>query len=137
MNSTKIILGNATADGLPFQSWFMGDLVKWAATRTPLPDARFGLRQSRVVEMKWGEHRAGENRADWASCSDKTTISILLRGRFLLRFRSPEKRDEIVERRLEREGDYAIWGEDVEHTWVVEKDSVIITVRWIEDRNEP
>jgi len=90
------------------------------------------LRQSQVVEMKWGMHRAGETRAEWAPCSDKQTMSLLVRGKFLLRFRAPEQLTLIVERRLEREGDYAVWGTSVEHTWLVEEDAVIFTVRWCE-----
>src|SRR5688572_13731594 len=131
MNTKQIILGNAMTDGLPFQSWFIGDLEMWAGRSAPtLPVSDFGLRQSRIVEIKWGEHRAGDRRTDWAACSDKISLSVLLRGKFLLRFRSPEDRDAVVERRLACEGDYAIWGIDVEHTWVVEEDSVVLTVRW-------
>lgn len=132
MKSLQIMSGNAGTDGSSFNFWFVGDLKTWA--RTPMPSASgFGLRQSRVVEMKWGEHPAGEARADWAAASDKTTVSILVRGKFLLRFRSATAREQIVERRLEREGDYALWKSDVEHTWLVEEDSVILTVRWREE----
>ena len=61
-------------------------------------------------------------------------MSLLVRGRFLLRFRSPQFRDKVTEQRLVREGDYAIWDTDVEHTWVVEEDSVIFTIRWKESQ---
>jgi hypothetical protein len=135
MNLMQITLGNALVDGHPFNSWFIGDLKKWVAAKTPDPPTSiFNLRQSQIVEMKWGEHRAGEVRTDWALCSDKRTISILVRGKFLLRFRSPTDREQIIDQRLEREGDYAVWGNDVEHTWLVEEDSVILTVRW---RDQP
>jgi hypothetical protein len=133
MKPAQITSGNASVDGLPFQSWFVGNLEKWAANRnTPLPGRPFDLNQSSAVEIKWAEHRAGEMRPDWAECSDKRSISILVRGKFLLRFRSPENPGETVERRLEHEGDYAIWGTNAEHTWVVEEDSVVVTVRWRE-----
>jgi hypothetical protein len=31
---------------------------------------------------------------------------------------------------LEREGDYAVWGPGINHSWYAEADSVVITVRW-------
>jgi hypothetical protein len=125
--------GNAVMDGAPFNSWFMGDLNAWRGDARPVTSPpSFGLRLSSTVEMKWGRHQTGERRPEWAGCSDRRTMSLLVRGRFLLRFRSPVSRDAIVEQRLEREGDYAVWGTDVEHTWVVEEDAVIMTVRWKE-----
>jgi hypothetical protein len=125
--------GNANDDGMPFNSWFLGDLENWRTdTSAPSPKPQFGLRQSRVVEIKWGAHGAGDVRREWASCSDRITLSLLVRGQFLLRFRSPGSREKIIERRLEREGDYAIWGTGTEHTWVVEEDAVVLTVRWRE-----
>ena len=129
----QITSGNATHDGAPFNSWFIGDLQKWTKGRARgVASNAVGLRQSQIVEIKWGTHRAGEQRADWASCADMMTMSLLVRGKFLLRFRLPTERTEVAERRLESEGDYAIWGMDVEHTWVVEDDAVIFTVRWRE-----
>jgi len=129
----QITSGNAARDGTPFNAWFIGDLQKWTAARRGDDSSEpTGLRQSQIVEMKWGVHRVGDQRADWAPCADRMTISVLVRGKFLLRFRSPEAPSEIVEQRLEREGDYAVWPTDVEHTWLVEEDTVIFTVRWKE-----
>ncbi len=129
----EIDSGNAAADGAPFQFWFIGDLERWAANKAVgSVKQNPALRQSEVVEMKWGMHRAGESRADWGPCSDKRTMSLLVRGRFLLLFRAPDKPMQITERCLEQEGDYAVWGSSVEHTWVVEEDAVIFTVRWCE-----
>lgn len=31
---------------------------------------------------------------------------------------------------LERQGDYAVWGPGIDHSWKAEDDSVVITVRW-------
>ena len=124
----QITFGNAGTDGAGFKGWFMGDLNRWA----PKDDAAaFGLRQSSIIEMKWGVHRAGETRREWAPCSNNSTLSLLVRGKFLARFRKPNNPDAVIERRLVREGDYAIWGTDLEHTWVVEEDSVIFTIRWL------
>jgi hypothetical protein len=123
--------GNAHADGAPFGHWFIGDLSRWAQKRgfTPEPGT---LRQTSDVEIKWGFHPTGEQRVDWAACGSKRTLSVLVRGRFLLRFRSPDSRETVTELRLSREGDYAIWGTSTEHTWIVEEDAVILTVRWTE-----
>jgi hypothetical protein len=125
--------GNAARDGAPFDFWFVGDVQKWTQALSD-PDAAkpAGLRQSHVLEIKWGAHEAGAQRSDWAPCARTMTMSLLVRGRFLLRFRTAAAREEIVEHRLEREGDYVIWGTDVEHTWIVEEDSLILTVRWRE-----
>lgn len=126
-----VTIGNAATENSLFKSWFIGPLQKWASDRKA-EAALFGLRESSVVEMKWGVHSAGEKRAAWAPCSDQRTISLLVRGRFLLCFRSPQDQSRVIEQRLLAEGDYAIWGTDVEHTWLVEEDSIILTVRWRE-----
>jgi hypothetical protein len=34
--------------------------------------------------------------------------------------------------RLRNEGDYVIWREDMEHTWRMDEDSEILTLRWTE-----
>jgi hypothetical protein len=123
--------GNAAKDGAHARSWFVGDLANWLGGGAAATDPRtFGLRQSAAVEMKWGVHRAGDTRPDWAECVEKLTMSLLIRGGFLLQFRSPVARNHITERRLQHEGDYVIWGANLEHTWVVEQDSVILTIRW-------
>ncbi len=130
--------GNAADDGAPFGSWFIGDLEGWSKRNEAVNHPRdLALRQSSRVEVKWGTHRAGEGRADWASCSDKTTMSLLVRGKFLLRFRAPDHREQVIEQRLEHEGDYAVWGTSAEHTWFVEEDAVIFTVRWKENSLDP
>ncbi len=123
----QIHAGNAHLDGRAFGQWFVGDLRAWSKSQPP---ADFGLRQSSSVEIKWGKHRAGEGRAAWAACSDKTTMSVLISGKFMLRFRDVS--GEIREHRLQEAGDYTIWGTDAEHTWFVEEDAVIMTVRWRE-----
>jgi hypothetical protein len=132
MSAMQVTIGNAATDGALFNGWFIGQLEKWASEKAGAEGGSFALRDSAIVEMKWGVHSAGEARADWAPCSEHTTLSLLVRGKFLLRLRSPHDRTAIAEQRLAREGDYAIWGTDVEHTWLVEEDAVIFTVRWRE-----
>jgi hypothetical protein len=129
----KLSSGNAVADGAPFHSWFVGNLYGWTEPGLSAAQPDFGLRASSTVEMKWGTHSTGERRTEWAACSEKMTMSLLVRGKFLLRFRSPGSRAQITEQLLAREGDYAIWGAGTEHTWVVMEDAVIFTVRWKEN----
>jgi len=48
---------------------------------------------------------------------------ILVRGRFRLDL-------SVASTTLEKEGDYAVWGPGIDHSWQAEEDSVVITVRW-------
>jgi quercetin dioxygenase-like cupin family protein len=43
------------------------------------------------------------------------------------RFRVDLSVDSLV---LEQEGDYAMWGPGIGHSWRAEEDSVVVTVRW-------
>lgn len=82
---------------------------------------------SRKVELKWAHHGAGESRDAWAEGSGDNSISILVRGRFVIVF---EDREVL----LENEGDFVLWSGEERHTWRAEEDSTIITVRWHEGR---
>ena len=76
-----------------------------------------------AVEVKWGVHPAGEGRDGWATDEQRTTLLILVRGRFRLDL-------SVASTTLEKEGDYAVWGPGIDHSWQAEEDSVVITVRW-------
>jgi quercetin dioxygenase-like cupin family protein len=81
------------------------------------------VRQSGAVEIKWGIHASGEERADWQGDESRTTVLLLVKGRFRVNLSV----DRLV---LEQEGDYAMWGPGIGHSWRAEEDSVVITVRW-------
>lgn len=120
--------GNALIDRQDFKQWFMGPFV---------PES-LGLRHTSGLEIKWGRHAKGDARDQWAQSGKLTTISILLRGRFRLLFRSPDHNgNEVTEYLLEKEGDYVIWPPEVDHTWSVEEDCDILTVRWEEQSDAP
>jgi hypothetical protein len=88
-------------------------------------------RDTHAVEVKWGIHPKGQRRpGGWAGPSDKISVSLLVRGRFLVLFHTRENPDQEISFTLQSEGDYIIWREEVEHTWQAEEDSVILTVRW-------
>ncbi len=105
--------GNALEDGASHGGWMLGHFIP--------PDE--SLRSTGDVEVKWARHDAGDGRSAWATNDVATTLSILVRGRFRIIF-------EGAEALLEREGDYALWGPGVPHTWRAEEESVIVTVRW-------
>jgi hypothetical protein len=110
---TNIIFGNAAIEGANRWGWFMGHFI------TPNDDPR----STEMLELKWGVHKAGDSRTEWAVNNQATTISILIHGQFRLQF--PDK--EIV---LSREGDYVIWCAGVPHNWVAESDCTIFTIRY-------
>jgi hypothetical protein len=110
--SSQVVFGNAGAEGANRGGWFAGHLI------TPEDDPR----STSILEVKWGVHKAGDCRTEWA-VNAATTLSILIKGRFRLQF--PEQ--EIL---LSHEGDYALWMAGVPHYWSAEDDSTIVTVRW-------
>ncbi|AFZ23193.1 hypothetical protein Cylst_0867 [Cylindrospermum stagnale PCC 7417] len=110
---TKVIFGNAAIEGKNRWGWFIGHFIN------PVDDPR----STEVLEVKWGIHKAGESRNNWAVNNEATTLSILINGRFCLQF---EDRKII----LNREADYVLWCSGVPHCWVAESDCTILTVRW-------
>ena len=109
----KVVVGNAGIEGISRGGWFAGHFI------TPNDDPR----STSVLELKWGSHKAGECRTQWAVNTEATTLSILIKGRFRIQF--PES--EVL---LSSEGDYALWCAGVSHYWSAEEDSLILTVRW-------
>jgi hypothetical protein len=124
--------GNAAPDGAPFNGWFVGNLGVWSTQNGAAYDPQgMALRDTPSLEIKWGFHPKGQRRpGGWAAPSDKASVSLLVRGRFLVKFRSLENPGRETTHLLKSEGDYVIWREEVEHTWQAEEDSVILTVRW-------
>ncbi len=105
--------GNAADDGSTNRGWLLGHFM----------DPAEGVRSTRDVEVKWGVHPAGEQRAGWSTDEHRTTLLLLVQGRFRL-----ELSEGTVT--LERQGDYVVWGPGIDHSWQAEDDSVVVTVRW-------
>lgn len=105
--------GNAAVDGDPYRGWLLGHFIA--------PDD--GVRQTDALEIKWGIHPVGQQRPEWTEDEPRTTLVLLIHGRFRvdLSVRS------IV---LEHEGDYVLWGPGIGHSWHAEQDSVVLTIRW-------
>jgi hypothetical protein len=104
--------GNAAEDTKDDRGWLLGHFGP--------PD---DMRHSKDVEVKWGIHPAGDKRAEWTSDDQRTTLLLLVEGQF---------RIELTEgsRILSTQGDYALWGPGIDHSWEALADSVVITVRW-------
>ena len=128
---SDITSGNAKNDGREFNFWFTGRIEKWCKeSNLPFDRERFGLRNTDDIEIKWGIYKKGDERNVWVGCSDRTAMSVLVRGGFTFIFRNAANHRQQREVRLEKEGDYVIWLEDVEHTWQMDEDSEILTLRW-------
>lgn len=115
-NRTDLVsVGNAVQDGK--QGWFVGQFVP----------PSFGLVRQEAVEIKWAQHAKGERRLRFGKWPRATTISILINGTFVLRFKLADGMREIV---LAAPGDYVAFGPRVYHSWEALEDCLVITVRF-------
>ncbi|MGW0804174.1 signal peptidase I [Nonomuraea sp. NPDC002799] len=108
----QVYVGNAGADGALDRGWLLGHFK-------PPGDPR----HSEDVEIKWGVHLPGDERAQWVEGEERTALLVLISGRF---------RVELPGRSvlLARPGDYVVWGKGVGHSWRAEEESTVLTVRW-------
>jgi hypothetical protein len=106
-------VGNAAIDGKEHRGWLVGHFLDDAA----------GVRVSDTVEIKWGIHPAGDERDAWHTDEQRTTVILLVQGQFRIELSSGTFL-------LKEQGDYAMWGPGIEHSWRAEEDSIVITVRW-------
>ncbi len=107
-----IVSGNAFTDGTSYRGWFVGHFVRGGS-----------LRRTAEVEVKVTTHQKGEAQARPMINRTASTLVVLMHGRLRIRFPSRE----IL---LRREGDYALWSAGEAHTWQVEADSRVISIRW-------
>ncbi len=107
-----VYVGNADVDGAADAGWLLGHF-------RPPGDPR----HSADVEIKWGVHAPGDERAQWVRGEARTALLVLISGRF---------RVELPGRSvlLSKRGDYVVWGRGVDHSWRAEEESVVLTVRW-------
>jgi hypothetical protein len=106
-----VYVGNAAVDGPANRGWLLGHFM-------PEGD----LRRSDAVEVKWGIHPPGDERAQWVTGERRTGLHVLISGRF--RIELPGR--SIL---LQRPGDYVVLS-GVGHSWRAEEESVVLTVRW-------
>ena len=106
--------GNAVDEESDYRGWVAGHFI----------DERHGAtRKTNDVEVKWGIHPAGQKRDEWTVGEKRSTLVMLVSGRFQLDL-------SVGSVLLARQGDYVTWGPGIEHSWQAEEDSVVITVRW-------
>jgi hypothetical protein len=110
-----VFAGRAAVDALDL-GWFVGHFM----ARKLDPD---DPRATSDLEVKWAVYDGGEARTTWAANRTATTLAVLVRGRFRLRF--PD-RDVL----LAEEGDYVLWRPNVPHAWEAETAAIVLTVRW-------
>lgn len=107
----NVYVGKVREDSLQNRGWFVGHFVDAA-------NPRF----SEDVEIKWGIHKKGESRDGWSTNALATTMSLVIKGKIKMIFEDGEV--------VLKEGDYFISKPQTLHTWTIEEDTTIITVRW-------
>lgn len=105
-------VGNATVDAAGDKGWLLGHFK-------PVGD----VCHSDDVEIKWGVHPVGDQRAKWATEEKRTALLVLITGSFRMDF--PER--SVL---LTTQGDYVVWGPGVDHSWYAEEESIVMTIRW-------
>jgi uncharacterized cupin superfamily protein len=109
----EVYVGNADDDADVHRGWLLGHFI----------DTSGGVRCTTDLEVKWGIHPAGQSRTGWTNGEDRSTMLMLIDGRFHLELSTGSHT-------LSRRGDYVVWGPGIEHTWRAEEDSIMLTVRW-------
>ncbi|MEH6445593.1 MAG: hypothetical protein V7784_16990 [Oceanospirillaceae bacterium] len=128
--------GNVNKLDTQSTGWFIG-FSDW--TKCIITDDS-GLRfvpseaQLKGLCVKWMQHHKGDPRGYNKPVSIGRTVSILVSdtGGFRLEF-CMEKNFQIDEKKsylLQNQGDFVIWGSQLYHQAIVEKDSTILTIRW-------
>ncbi|MFC0866332.1 signal peptidase I [Sphaerimonospora cavernae] len=112
-NSVETVyVGKAGIDAAGDRGWLLGHFK-----------SADGPRHSEDVEIKWGVHPRGDERAEWVTGEKRTALLVLISGRF--RVELPGRSVLLAE-----QGDYVVWGPGVDHSWYAEEESVVLTVRW-------
>jgi hypothetical protein len=124
--SDKWYAGNAADDSAHYRGWLIGHFID---------PSRGEMRKTTDLEVKWGIHPAGDKRAAWTEGEERSTLVILVSGKFHVDLSvktpaDPQPEWSMTSVALERQGDYLTWGRGTEHSWQAEEDSVVITVRW-------
>jgi hypothetical protein len=65
-------IGNAADDGAHNRGWFLGHFM----------DPAEGIRSTNDIELKWSFHPAGDQRATWSPADPRSTLVLLIQGRF-------------------------------------------------------
>ena len=85
-------------------------------------DPSQGVRAIEDVEVKWADHRTGDQQANWALGDRRTALVVVITGEFPLDFTSGSVT-------ISRQGDYVMWPPAVNQSWTALSSSVVLTVR--------
>jgi hypothetical protein len=96
------------------RGWFIGNFIT--------KNKNF---KSNDFEVRWGNHFKGEKKQGIVANKSAKTLSILISGKFLLKF--PKNNKEIV---LSKVGDYSFWDSGIYHSSEALEDSIVLTIRW-------
>ncbi len=105
-------MGNAFSDGARHRGWFIGHFMEGTDPR-----------RTDEIEVKLITYPEKDARPEPVLNRTASTLVVLVLGRVRLCF--PQQ--EVL---LNREGDYALWGPGIPHTWLAEAASQVITIRW-------
>lgn len=110
---SQVISGNAYVDGACQRGWFIGHFL----------ETTDDLRTTPLIEVKWSVYHAGEKKLLWGVSRTATTLSVLIKGKIIIRF-------PMTECILSREGDYVIWPAGIPHRWMITEEALVLTIRW-------
>lgn len=108
----KVYVGNLKDDGVQTRGWIIGSFI---------PDIQ-SLRHQKNVEVKWGEHKNGEERAEWSENNEATMVTIVIKGKEKIIYQDEEI--------ILKEGEYSICPPHKPHKWTILEDATVITIRW-------
>ncbi len=111
MDDEVIQTGNAAVNNE--NGWFIGGSLSES----------LGIRQTMDVELKWSTHKTGEEHPKWVTSEVRTTVAILISGKYEVKFRNKS----VI---LGEQGDYVMWSKGSDHRGKALDNAIILTVRW-------
>jgi hypothetical protein len=111
----KIIRGNLNnQEDKEKRGWFIGHFI--------IENKYFN---NKDFEVRWFNHKKGDKKAEIVANKSAKTLSILIKGKFSIKFSKDKK--EII---LSKSGDYVFWDSGIYHSSEALEDSTILTIRW-------
>jgi len=108
----KILKGNLSQEAVKHRGWILGHFMEEGS---PFKTGNVGI--------KWGNHKKGDHKEIVAKNSLSHSLGILIRGKFTFVFQ-----DQTIS--LDQEGDYVYYPSGTAHSWIVDEDCLILTIRW-------
>jgi hypothetical protein len=108
----KIATGNFYQTSREKRGWVLGHFMD---SDSPL--------KTQNCELKWGIHKKGEKKEGVGTNDKEDSLAILIKGKFRMKL----SKGDVV---LEKEGDFVFYGSGLPHSWYVEEDCLLLTLRW-------